>query len=64
MAPSLMMYTEEHVSDNAKSKNKVKHHLTVLHSTVLRSKEQKQESEGWWDILHEKEVHYFLICIF
>lgn len=38
MAPSLMMNTEEHASDNAKSKNKVKHHLTVLHSTVLRSK--------------------------
>ena len=26
MAPSLMMYTKEYVSDNAKSKAKVKHH--------------------------------------
>lgn len=38
MAPSLMMYTKEYVSDNAKNKTKVKHHWTVLHSTMLRTK--------------------------
>lgn len=38
MAPSLMMYTKEYLSDNAKGKAKAKPHQTALRSTTLRTK--------------------------
>lgn len=38
MASSLMMRPKDYVSDSVKSKKKVKHHWTILHSAILRTK--------------------------
>lgn len=49
MASSLMVYTKEYVSDSVKSKKKVKHHWTVLHSAILRT---KTATKKWYLLGH------------
>jgi len=43
MAPSLTMYTKEHVSDNAKSKTRLQHHQTALHCAMLRNQDSNKK---------------------